>query len=119
MCGGRGVVIASPEVFFCVRAGRTPISEWRIPMKKTGTLSFLAASLFAANLALANPVPPPATGGTSGNTSASATPDAGNNPSSDSGCSLAGSHLARSLAPWLIAGAFSVSYFFVRRRSRR
>jgi hypothetical protein len=30
-----------------------------------------------------------------------------------------GSHLARSLAPWLIAGAFSVTYFFVRRRSRR
>ena len=108
-------MIALLLVFFCMRAGRVLISEWRIPMKKTGALSFLAASLFAASLALANPVPPPATGGTLGN----ATPDAGNNTSSDSGCSLAGSNVARSLAPWLIAGAFSVTYFFVRRRSRR
>jgi hypothetical protein len=81
-------------------------------MKKTGALSFLAASLFTANLALANPVPPP--GGTSG----SSAPDGGTNTSSDSGCSLAGSNVARSLAPWLIAGAFSVTYFFVRRRPR-
>ena len=95
-------------------------------MKKTGTLSFLAASLFAANLALANPLPAPS-GGTSGSGGAIGTggttgtggSDAGTDSSSGSACSLAGSHLAHSLAPWLIAGAFSVTYFFVRRRSRR
>jgi hypothetical protein len=85
-------------------------------MKTTSTFSFLAASLLAANLALANPIAPP--GGRSGST-ASTAPDAGTNTSSDSGCSLAGSRLARSLGPWLIAGTFSVTYFFVRRRSRR
>ncbi len=35
-------------------------------MKKTGILAFLAASLFAANLALANPLPPPSGGWSSG-----------------------------------------------------
>lgn len=107
-------------------------------MKKTGTLAFLAASLFAANLALANPLPAPS-GGTLGSGGATSTGGSGSgsggnttigigghggsstgtDASSDSGCSLAGSHLVRSLAPWSIAGAFSVTYFFVRRRSRR
>ena len=128
-------------------------------MKKTGILAFLAASLFAANLALANPLPPPTggwssggatstggsplpppTGGWSGSGGATSSGGSGagsgghtamggiggaggsspgNDSSSDSGCSLAGSHLARSLAPWLMASAFSVAYFFVRRRPRR
>jgi hypothetical protein len=125
-------------------------------MKKIGTLAFLAASLFAAHLALANPLPAPTggwssggatstggsplpapSGGMSGSGGATSTggsdsgsggktaigglggSGSGTDSSSDSGCSLAGSHLARSLAPWLIASAFSVAYFFVRRRPRR
>lgn len=53
--------------------------------------------------------------GASGGASASSTQD---DSSGDSGCSLVGSRLVRRLAPWSIAGAFFVAYFFVRRRPR-
>jgi hypothetical protein len=82
-------------------------------MKKIGTLSFLATSLLATSLALANPIAPPP-GGSGG-----AKADGGRDNSGDSGCSLVGSRLARRLGPWVIAGAFSVTYLFVRRRPRR
>jgi len=83
-------------------------------MKKIGTLSFLAAPLLATSLALANPIAPPSpSGGSSG-----AKADSGTDNSGDSGCSLVGSRLARRLGPWVIAGAFSVTYLFMRRRPR-
>ena len=73
-------------------------------MKKLGILFPLVASLLAANLALADISEPPTTN---------------SDDDDDSGCSVAGSRLDSSVAPWLIAGAFSVTYFVVRRRRRR
>jgi hypothetical protein len=88
-------------------------------MKRLGTLSFLAVPLLAANLALANPIVPPPSGGANGGSGGAVAADGGTNNGSDSGCSLVGSRLARRLGPWVIAGAFSVTYLFVRRRPRR